>query len=194
MSVPGLHFTAIDFETANGRRGSACAVGLIKVRDGQIVDSASTLLRPIDGGGFNGFNIGIHGIRPADVVGAPTWAEYYSQLQDFVGTDALVAHNAPFDRSVWNGCCQLAGIAEPTPDFYCTVRLARRYLDLPSAKLPLVVQALQLPTFKHHDATADAQACAQIAIELGSRFHFTSIGDLGAPVGQTSNRRRGSLN
>jgi DNA polymerase-3 subunit epsilon len=34
-----LSFCAIDFETANSYRGSPCAVGLIKVVDGQIVDS-----------------------------------------------------------------------------------------------------------------------------------------------------------
>lgn len=190
MSVPGLHFTAIDFETANQRRGSACAVGLIKVRDGEIVDVASTLLKPIDGGGFSRFNIGIHGIRPQDVVRAPTWADYYGEVSDFVAGDALVAHNASFDRSVWNGCCELAGIAGGTPDFYCTVRLAKRLLDLPSVKLPRVVEALALPNFNHHDATADAQACAQIAIELSSRNHFSSISDFGAPLGRSAARRR----
>ena len=33
-----LDFTAIDFETANGSNASACSVGLVKVRDGEIVD------------------------------------------------------------------------------------------------------------------------------------------------------------
>lgn len=39
--IPGLSFTAIDFETANPSRASACAVGMAKVRDGQIVDEVS---------------------------------------------------------------------------------------------------------------------------------------------------------
>ncbi|HEY8295919.1 MAG TPA: exonuclease, partial [Micrococcaceae bacterium] len=42
----GLEFTAIDFETANGFRGSPCAVGLSKVREGRIVDEAFWLMRP----------------------------------------------------------------------------------------------------------------------------------------------------
>ena len=41
-----LDFTAIDFETANGNAASACAVGLVKVRDGLVVDRFSTLIRP----------------------------------------------------------------------------------------------------------------------------------------------------
>lgn len=44
----GLNFTALDFETANPNRSSACAVGLAKVRDGQVVDTFSTLVKPHD--------------------------------------------------------------------------------------------------------------------------------------------------
>lgn len=36
--LPGLSFTAIDFETANPKRASVCAVGVVKVRDGVVVD------------------------------------------------------------------------------------------------------------------------------------------------------------
>ena len=37
-------WVAIDFETATGRRASACAVGLVEVRDGRIVGTESFLL------------------------------------------------------------------------------------------------------------------------------------------------------
>jgi DNA polymerase III epsilon subunit-like protein len=43
LGAVSLDFTAIDFETANSYRGSPCSVGLVKVRDGQIVDEAGTL-------------------------------------------------------------------------------------------------------------------------------------------------------
>ena len=42
----GLDFTAIDFETANSNSASACSVGLVKVRDGVVVDEAGWLIRP----------------------------------------------------------------------------------------------------------------------------------------------------
>ena len=41
-----VDFVAIDFETANGFRGSACAVGLVRVRDGAVVDTYASLLQP----------------------------------------------------------------------------------------------------------------------------------------------------
>jgi DNA polymerase-3 subunit epsilon len=68
-----LDFTAIDFETANGDSASACAVGLVKVRNGKIVDSYSSLINPPTGWwDFHPGNIRVHGIYPKDVETAPT--------------------------------------------------------------------------------------------------------------------------
>ena len=39
-------FLALDFETANEKRGSACAVGVALVQDGQVVAEGSTLVNP----------------------------------------------------------------------------------------------------------------------------------------------------
>lgn len=41
-----LSFIALDFETANYFRNSACAVGLVKVRDNQVIKKASFLFKP----------------------------------------------------------------------------------------------------------------------------------------------------
>ena len=41
-----MEFTAIDFETANASRDSACAIGLVTVKDGVIVDEYYHLIRP----------------------------------------------------------------------------------------------------------------------------------------------------
>ena len=40
-------FVAIDFETANGSRSSVCSVGVVIVRDGEIVDKFYSLIRPL---------------------------------------------------------------------------------------------------------------------------------------------------
>ena len=41
-----MNFVAIDFETANYSPDSACAIGLVKVVGGEIVDKAVHLIRP----------------------------------------------------------------------------------------------------------------------------------------------------
>ena len=40
------NFVAIDFETANGNRSSVCSVGIVVVRDGEIVDKYYSLIQP----------------------------------------------------------------------------------------------------------------------------------------------------
>ena len=39
-------FAAIDFETANNERSSVCSVGIVIVRDEEIVDSFYSLINP----------------------------------------------------------------------------------------------------------------------------------------------------
>jgi DNA polymerase-3 subunit epsilon len=39
-------FAAIDFETANGSHSSVCSVGVVVVRNRQIVDTIHRLIRP----------------------------------------------------------------------------------------------------------------------------------------------------
>ncbi len=41
------NFVAIDFETANFAQSSVCSVGLVIVKDGEIVDNYYSLIRPV---------------------------------------------------------------------------------------------------------------------------------------------------
>ena len=41
-----MNFVAIDFETATQRRDSACAVGIVTVHDGLVVERFSALIQP----------------------------------------------------------------------------------------------------------------------------------------------------
>ena len=97
-SLGPFDFTAIDFETANSHASSACAVGLVRVRDGKVVDRASWLIRPPAGHDeFLRFNIKIHGITPDMVAGKPTIGEVLPAFHAFAQDTVLVAHNAAFD-------------------------------------------------------------------------------------------------
>ncbi|MFJ6001739.1 exonuclease domain-containing protein [Arthrobacter sp. NPDC092385] len=174
--MQGLDFTAIDFETANSKRGSVCAVGLAKVRNGVVVDSASWLIKPPPSvSDFASMNIAVHGIRPGDVRTAPGWAESLQRILVFAGTDRFVAHNAPFDRSVLRGACAETGLAVPENSFSCSVDLARRLLGLEQNRLPDVARALGLGAFKHHDAGSDAEICAAAVVAIAQKHALHSL-------------------
>lgn len=168
--VPGLDFTAIDFETANGFRGSPCALGAVRVRDGAMVERAEWMIRPPVGfDRFDPRNVRIHGITEDRVLGAPRFADVYDELAGFVGADVLAAHNAGFDVGVIESGLEVSGRDVPRLDFVCTLVLARRVYDLPSYALPSAAREAGFAPGPHHDALADAEACAAILIDVARR-------------------------
>ncbi len=165
-----LNFTAIDFETANNAAASPCAVGLVRVRDGQIADSLALLIQPpYPNDWFSEFNIKVHGIRPSDVSDAPSWAEALSIMLAFIGDDALVAHNAGFDMGVLKESARLIGAELPALEYACSLMIARKTYNLDSYRLNAVAYAIGHEEFNHHDALADADACARIIIHAAAR-------------------------
>ncbi|PQZ99705.1 hypothetical protein CQ017_06840 [Arthrobacter sp. MYb224] len=179
-----LDFTAIDFETANSFRGSPCAVGLIRVRDGEITEQCHWLIRPPEAADwFDPWNIKIHGITPEMVAEAPRWKEVLPHIVGFVGTDTLVAHNAAFDTGVIRYACAADGIQWPAFDFLCTLVAARKALALPSYRLPYVAVSLGFSLENHHDAHADASAVVKIVNKLAQRENATDLQDLAQKIG-----------
>jgi DNA polymerase III subunit epsilon len=176
-----LDFTAIDFETANSSSASACAVGLVRVRDGRVAATAAWLIKPPAGHDqFFDINIGIHGIRPADVMDAAPWHEQLDKLVTFAGADVLVAHNAGFDMSVLRRACEATGLPCPPYRSFCSLHLARKVYRLDSYRLPLVAAAAGYDEFSHHDALADALACAHIVVDAARRLGVDDLESLAA--------------
>ena len=154
-------FVAIDFETATTRRDSACAVGLAAGCDGRVILTRTYLIRPPTAQ-FTFTDL--HGLDWEDVHDAPTFAELWPTLRAWIDAAAFVAaHNAPFDRSVLHACCARYRLRPTRTPFTCTVQLARTQWGIRPTKLPAVCRRLRIP-LRHHDAGADALACARIVL------------------------------
>ncbi|MFX1818906.1 exonuclease domain-containing protein [Pseudarthrobacter sp. CC4] len=187
----GLDFTAIDFETANGFRGSPCAVGLTKVRGGRIVEEASWLMRPPqDHDHFDYHNVRIHGIRAEDVAGKPRFGDLFPEIGAFIGDDILAAHNAAFDLGVIRSGLEVSGLPGPAYDYVCTVMLSRRCYSLVSNSLPFAAEEAGVPLVNHHDAAEDARACAGILIDIARRNQANSIAELYLSLGLVMPRQQ----
>lgn len=154
-------FAAIDFETANNARDSACAVGVVIVEGGHIVDRFSALIRPPS---RQFLFTHIHGLSWDDVKDAQYFDAVWARLaRELAGVAFLAAHNAPFDKGVLGACCETYGLAAPMLPFVCTVKLARACWDLRPTKLPDVCRHLSID-LRHHQADSDAEACARIVM------------------------------
>ena len=159
--APSHAFTAIDFETANASRESACAVAAVRVEDGAISEKRRWLIRPPT----REFSFTwLHGIAWSDVRGEPTFAEVWPEVMRLAeGVEFLAAHNASFDRSVLEACARAARIRVPRTPFECSMLLARRNLGIYPTTLPEVCRRLKIP-LRHHDPLSDAEACARIML------------------------------
>ncbi len=172
-----MNFAAIDFETADTGADSACAVGIVRVSRGRIVDRVHRLLRPPR----KDFRFTyIHGITWGQVSGSPDFGGAWPELEKLLSdTQFIAAHNAPFDRNVLNACCAAAGIKRPAQPFVCTVKLARKVWGIYPTKLPDVCGRLGIE-LKHHEALSDAEACARIvmaALRAGAKINpITFVG------------------
>jgi len=174
-----LDFTAIDFETANSSNASACAVGLARVRGGEVVARAGWLIQPPPGHDrFFELNTQIHGIHAEDVIDAKGWSAQLHDIAAFVGEDVLVAHNAGFDMAVLRRACEATGDSCPPYRSVCSLQVARKLYELESYRLPSVAAAAGFLDFPHHDAAADALACAHIMIDAARRAGASDIFEL----------------
>ena len=157
------NFIAIDFETATARRDSICEVGICVVRDGEVVETRSWLVRP-PYNRYSYFNINIHGIRPEDTEDAPdfdtVWEEIERTYLDEINT--FVAHNYTFDRSCLAAAAQLYNIHLPPLRWYCSLATARRVFNFNCNKLGYLCDMLGIPSGTHHRAGDDAEMCARL--------------------------------
>ncbi len=165
-----LDFVAIDFETANFTRASACSVGVVRVEAGEVRDRTEWFIDPPGGAYFT--NTFIHGITETDVLGAPSWSDTLDTLADFAGGLPLVAYSG-FDRGVYNAANTVAGTSDRGFAWHNAHTLARRRLPAPDHtlsdyRLPTVADHLGVPAFAHHSAVADAEACASIVLRLAA--------------------------
>jgi DNA polymerase-3 subunit epsilon len=178
-AVSNSSFIAIDFETANECKDSACAVGIAVVENGVVARSFQRLIRPPTDY-FSEWNFRTHGIHWQDVKQEDDFSTVWKDIQRTIGgASCFVAHNAGFDQQVLSECCEFYGIDPPGSEFLCTIEAASAIWTLDSYTLPRVCEFLRIP-LKHHNAESDASASAHILLQaIGHGYDPTGTGSAG---------------
>lgn len=179
-----LDFVAIDWETANRYRSSPIQVGLATVRDGRVTETWGSLMQPPRL--FSRFDpdcVAIHGILPRDIEDTPPFLELWPEVERRISGLPLVAHNAAFDIPVIRETLRVSGCRSPSLDFACSLVLARHHCAVDRLGLDVVAADLGVPLARHHDAVADAVACAGITVALAARTGASSLAELLAVSG-----------
>lgn len=171
MHIQGLTylkaFAAIDFETANECRSSVCSVGVVIVRDGQIVDSYYSLIHP-EPEYYQWFCQQVHGLSEEDTECAPVFPHVWEKIAPMIEGLPLVAHNSRFDEGCLKEVFRVYQMDYPDYVFFDTLAASRRHFghSLPNHQLHTVAAACGYDLINHHHALSDAEACAHIALKL----------------------------
>lgn len=158
-------FAAIDFETANNERSSVCSVGIVIVRNGEIVDSFYSLISP-EPNYYNYWCSQVHGLTREDTEDAPVFPEVWKQIEPLIEGLPLVAHNSPFDESCLKAVFRVYQMDYPDYPFYCTCIASRRVWPQGRHNLDVIAARCGYDLTHHHHALADAEACAAIALKI----------------------------
>ena len=119
-------FAAIDFETANCSRPSVCSVGIVIVRDGEIVDNFYSLIKP-EPNYYNYWCTQVHGLTRKDTDSAPLFPEVWKQIAPKIAGLPLVAHNKSFDENCLREVFKCYKMDYPEYPFFCTCIASRRH-------------------------------------------------------------------
>jgi DNA polymerase-3 subunit epsilon len=170
-----MNFVALDFETANLSRTSACALGVAVVQNGVITEQKYWLIKPTP---FVFQFSWLHGITEEDTVNAPTFDMIWHEIYDMISHQTIVAHNASFDMGVINASLKYYDLPIPTMPYVCSVQVARRtWKNLPHYNLKALSDKFSIP-LQHHNAMSDTLACAKIMLKAHETLNVQSVTEL----------------
>ena len=159
-------FAAIDFETANHERSSVCSVGIVVVKNGEIINKLYRLIQP-EPNYYSYINTGVHGLSANDTDNAPVFPNVWKDIEPILGNLPLVAHNRPFDEACLKAVFRVYQMDYPDYDFHCTLKASRRlFKGLPNHQLHTVANYCGYNMRNHHEALDDAYACAIIGLKV----------------------------
>jgi len=172
-----MNFVTIDFETADYPKESACAVGLVKFVEGKISDTYYSLIRPPNLYIRPDFTK-IHGLSVEDVKDAPSFADIWEDIEKFIGSFHMAAHNAAFDMGVLKATLEWYDLAIRRQRYFCTCRLARNtWPDLPSFSLPNLAKHFNI-IYNAHNALDDAITCGKLVLMSAKKYGSMNVKEL----------------
>ncbi|AMJ40958.1 exonuclease domain-containing protein [Anaerotignum propionicum] len=161
-------FIAIDFETANNNLNSACSIGIVAVKNQEIVKTEYFLIKPPTAE-FLMKNVDIHGITFEMVKTESNFFEVWEQLKEyFANTHFVIAHNAQFDMSVLKCCFNEYSIDIHNFHYIDNIHITHLCSpgNLQNNTLKTAADLYGVDIDNHHNALSDALAVANIIINI----------------------------
>ncbi len=159
-------FIAFDLETTGKYPLDAeiCEMAAVKWKDGEIVDTFQTLIRPIQP--MSEEVIAIHNISNEMVSTAPSVCDKISEFHKFVGDGYLIAHHAPFDMGFLCWEFERARLLCPDWPVICTSLLSRAVISgVGDHRLQTLARHFAIDSGSAHRALDHAKTCLAVALK-----------------------------
>lgn len=184
-----MNFVAIDFETANPKRTSACSLGIAVVKNSEITETKYWLIRPHPFE-FNYFNKLVNGFGEDKLYNKPLFRDHWSEIQPYLENQTIIAHNASFDVSVLLNTLDHYEIDYPHFRYLCSFKASQKiFKNLINHQLDTIANTLGI-YFTHHNAVEDAKATAEVLLHMIRARQCGSIDDFAKSL----NLRFGKVN
>ncbi|MER1985314.1 MAG: exonuclease domain-containing protein [Solibacillus sp.] len=155
-------YVVLDFETTGFSAAHDEPIQVAAICYDQFQETASfvTFIRPTKPVPAN--ITAFTGITTEDVAHAPTIHDVFPELVNFIGKDAIVAHNASFDLKFLEINMQKMGLPYTKFRVIDTVPLARRYIPAANHILPTLKNFLRLDHMPSHEAKSDCYVTSAV--------------------------------
>ena len=178
-----LDYIAIDFETANQFKNSACSVGLVRFINGKETDSCYSLIHPAKMYFIPEWTRDIHHISYEHVRNKPYFPEIWdTMVMPFINRTPgipLVAHNGhSFDMPIIRECCNYFGMELPSLSYFDSLLIARKtWPEAESHKLTELGKNFEIK-YLAHDALEDSRTCGQVVNLAAEKWGVASVEEL----------------
>lgn len=167
------NYVVLDIETSCRRRSSICAISVLEIRDGEIIDKKYTLLDPEDD--FEQKNTDKNGIKKTDIVGKPTFESFWPQIENQLSSNIIVGHNVNnFDLSSLAKALMKYSIEIPQFRYFDT----QKYFEIElgekdkGCSLDTLCSRHLNYSFNHHDAYEDTVATFKLFEWLQANYNI----------------------
>lgn len=154
-----MDFVALDVETANSDPKSICQIGVAVFKNGDLIETWSSLINPQSH--FDFMNSAIHGITEEDIRDAPTITDIKSKLDQLVGENVVAIYSG-FDKVALEK--NFPQINYSWLDITKVVRRTWEGVAYSGYGLANVCRLNDIEIGRHHDALADAVAAGKVLI------------------------------
>ncbi len=130
---PMKDYVARNLENPNSRGNSICAIGMVVVKEGKVVDRLYSTINPEDR--IDKRNAAVTGIDAARIERYPTLPEYWPKVEGYLRDLVIVSHNAKYGLAVLTRSLERYSLDVPDFRYIDTLKLCRKYMDAPSYNL-----------------------------------------------------------